>query len=163
MAKAQKKCSTCYDRGRNDRSAKTYVPPQNKKGDNRNHRGSYQSGYSSGSSGGGCFVTTAVIETLGKGDDCYELSTFRKFRDGWLAQQEKGTQEIKEYYLFAPKIVEKIAKLPDARMIYRNLWCDLIDPCLRLIEAGDMEAARELYKSTMYQLKARYLVNASNN
>ena len=37
-----------------------------------------------------CFITTAVCEFQGKADDCYELTTFRKFRDDWLAKAPGG-------------------------------------------------------------------------
>ena len=35
----------------------------------------------------GCFVTTAVCDSFGKSDDCYELTAFRAFRDNWLVKE----------------------------------------------------------------------------
>lgn len=32
-----------------------------------------------------CYITTAVCETFGKPDDCYELRLLRTYRDGYLA------------------------------------------------------------------------------
>src|SRR5690606_29479169 len=34
----------------------------------------------------GCFLTTATCQVVGLADDCWELTTLRHFRDGWLAR-----------------------------------------------------------------------------
>lgn len=39
---------------------------------------------------GGCYITTATCEEYGKPDDCYELTTFRNFRDNWLKNNPMG-------------------------------------------------------------------------
>ena len=49
-----------------------------------------------------CFITTATCAYEGKADDCYELSSFRAFRDGWLSENG-GEALIREYYELAPE------------------------------------------------------------
>lgn len=61
-----------------------------------------------------CFITTAVCDSFGKADDCYELTAFRNFRDKWLVNQADGKNLIAEYYNIAPKIVEKINSLSNS-------------------------------------------------
>ena len=45
-----------------------------------------------------CYITTAVCETFGKPDNCYELNLFRTFRDTYLASSTEGEAVIDEYY-----------------------------------------------------------------
>ena len=108
-------------------------------------------------SGGGCFITTAVCENFGKPDDCYELTTFRNFRDGWLTAQPDGKALIAEYYSVAPKIVDKINRLPNVAQIYQNLWRKYLAPCLALIESGDNSACKRLYVEMVMSLKKKFL------
>lgn len=39
----------------------------------------------------GCFLTSACTEAHGLPDDCYELTTLRKYRDSILAKQTGGS------------------------------------------------------------------------
>ena len=105
----------------------------------------------------GCFITTAVCENLGKTDDCYELTTFRKFRDGWLSSQPDGKNLIAEYYSIAPAIVNKINHLPDASKIYDNIREKYLAPCLKLIEQGDNQSCKRLYVEMVTSLKKKFL------
>ncbi len=55
----------------------------------------------------GCFITTAVLRNIGILDDkCYELETFRKFRDTYI--QTNHPNLVDEYYVIAPTIVAKL-------------------------------------------------------
>ena len=106
---------------------------------------------------GGCFITTAVCDSFGKADDCYELSTFRNFRDNWLTLQNDGKNLITEYYQIAPKIVEKINQLPNAAKIYKNIWNDYLKNCLNFIERGENQKCKEIYISMVKNLKSKFL------
>lgn len=111
----------------------------------------------SGSNSSGCFLTSACVEAMGLPDDCYELETLRKYRDGWLKQQVYGKESVDEYYDVAPKVVNKIDSLENSKEIYENLYQELVLPCVALIEAEKYEMAFEKYKNTVNQLKAQYL------
>ena len=95
--------------------------------------------------GGGCYITTATCQEYGKGDNCYELTMFRSFRDTWLRKQLDGEQLIKRYYATAPALVELINKQPNRRAIYRHLNEAYLSKCLRYIEDGENVKCKELY------------------
>lgn len=108
-------------------------------------------------SSGGCFLTTACVEAKGLPDDCDELQTLRSFRDTYLRSLDGGEEEIAEYYLAAPKIVESIKKRSDSAMVFDKIYNELVKPCVALIKAGDNQGAHELYKSYTLHLKQEYI------
>lgn len=112
---------------------------------------------SSSGNGGGCFITTAVCDSFGKADDCYELTAFRNFRDNWLSLQADGKNLIAEYYSIAPKIVSKIGTLADSAEIYKNIWKKYLAPCLAFIESGDNQSCKRLYTEMVNSLKKKFL------
>ena len=101
--------------------------------------------FGGGGGGGGCYITTATCQEYGKGDNCYELTMFRSFRDSWLRKQPDGEQLIKRYYATAPAIVELINKQPNRCAIYRHLNEAYLSKCLRYIEDGENIKCKELY------------------
>ena len=106
---------------------------------------------------GGCYLTSACIEAMGLPDDCFELTTLRRFRDNWLAVQEGGSAEIAEYYQIAPEIVRKIHESGDCLQILTELFNKLVKPCVGYIEEGRNVEAHALYKATTEELKEKYL------
>ncbi len=108
-------------------------------------------------SDGSCYITTAVCESLQKPDDCHELEMFRKFRDGWLAQQPDGFRLIQEYYAIAPIIVENIDAHNDARAIYLSIWDEYLTPCLAMIENRRFGECKETYQKMVYRLKKQFI------
>ena len=107
--------------------------------------------------GGGCFITTAVCAADGKPDDCYELTAFRNFRDGWLIAQSDGRALIDEYYAIAPKIVEQIDRSSESAEIYKAVRENYLSKCLALIERGDYERCRKQYVAMVNELRDRFL------
>lgn len=103
-----------------------------------------------------CFITTAVCDSFGKPDDCFELTAFRKFRDGWLIAQPDGKSLIAEYYSIAPQIVAKINRLADAKEIYKTLWDKYLEPCLKFIERGENLSCKNKYVQMIRELKKIY-------
>lgn len=104
-----------------------------------------------------CFITTATCSSLGKGDDCYELNAFRKFRDSWLAESENGAAKISEYYLFAPMVVRAIDCSSHPEAVYRSIWETYLSPCLYAIETGCMEDCAVRYENMMNDLEQKWL------
>lgn len=111
----------------------------------------------SGNTNGGCYITTAICISLGKLDNCYELNTFRNFRDKWLRNQPDGEQLISDYYAVAPSIVQEINNLPNAQEIYNSIWHKYLKTCLYLIEIGNNDKAKSLYTTMVVNLKKNYL------
>ena len=104
-----------------------------------------------------CFITTAVCESLGRGDDCYELNAFRAFRDNWLAHAPGGQRKIQEYYLYAPILVQKIDRRPDRAEIYQDIWDRYLQPCLKELEAGAWEGCARTYEDMVLRLEQEFL------
>lgn len=111
-------------------------------------------------SNGGCYITTAVCRSLGVTDTCYELESFRRFRDTWLNIQPDGEKLIQKYYGYAPQIVHAIDQKDDAGLIYRQIWSRHLKPCLKCIENHDMEKCKTLYMQMVKQLGCKFLGNS---
>jgi tetratricopeptide (TPR) repeat protein len=110
----------------------------------------------SANSSGGCFITSAVCRSFAKPDDCYELSRFRRFRDGWLTQQPEGPALIERYYRTAPGIVAAIDRSPAPDAVYRRIWDAHLAPCLLAIENGRLEDCKRRYISMVETLGAEW-------
>lgn len=103
-----------------------------------------------------CYITSAVCESFGKPDDCYELTLLRDYRDNYLASSIDGEAMISEYYDVAPSIVKHIDMRENSREIYRGIWDEYLAPCISMIEQEQMESCRDLYREMVYTLKDKY-------
>ena len=105
-----------------------------------------------------CYITTAVCESLGKPDDCYELNLLRDYRDGYLMERPEGEALVQEYYDIAPTIVKRIGRRSDAGTIYQGIYDQYLKPCIRLIEEGDQAACQQVYTDMVQTLKETYFL-----
>lgn len=103
-----------------------------------------------------CYITTAVCQTFGKPDDCYELTLLRNYRDHYLAELPEGEEIIKAYYDVAPTIVKHINRQKDSSDIYQGIWSQYLSPCIHMIEEGKNEECKELYKQMVEELQKEY-------
>lgn len=110
-----------------------------------------------GGSSDGCFLTSACVEAKGLPDDCYELTTLRKFRDEYLAKQECGKSEIAHYYHVAPTIVERIKTSKESVKVFDQIYNELVSPCVTMIEKCNLSGAHDLYRAKVQELQAEYL------
>lgn len=106
-----------------------------------------------------CYITTAVCESFGKPDDCYELTLLRDYRDHYLAESSEGASMIQEYYDVAPTIVKHINQKDFSAAIYRSIWETYIGPCISMIEQGNLEECRDLYQKMVWELKEQYFLS----
>lgn len=113
--------------------------------------------YKAGQSSSGCFLTSACVEAMGLPDDCYELTTLRNFRDGYMRSTPTGAVDICEYYHIAPMIVEKIKESPNAKSVFEKLYNELIIPCIVLIESNKNEEAYTKYRNYTKMLQKKYI------
>lgn len=104
-----------------------------------------------------CYITTAVCESLGKPDDCYELEMLRKYRDDYLAAQADGEELISRYYDIAPTIVNRINKLDQAKDVYEDIYRSYLCHCIEKIERHENEECKEIYSSMMQELQKKYM------
>jgi len=105
----------------------------------------------------GCFLTTACVEARNLPDDCYELETLRKFRDDYVKHLPGGKGIIEEYYEIAPRIIEEIEGTIHSAEIFEELYENLVRKSVRLIDFGHYQEAFENYRSTVKELKDKYL------
>lgn len=110
-----------------------------------------------GQDSSGCFLTSACCEAKQLEDDCYQLSTLRKFRDGYLKAQPCGECEINEYYFIAPQIVSAIKQREDSNSIFNAIYENMVLPCIHFIENDKPEEAHSLYRSYTMKLKNEFL------
>jgi len=104
----------------------------------------------------GCFLTSACVEAMGLLDNCHELTVLRSFRDGYIRSQPEGDEEIKAYYLCAPVIVAQIRSCPDSEKAFKQIYYELVLPCVDLIETGKNYEAFVKYKNYTNALKEKY-------
>jgi len=112
-----------------------------------------------GGSSGGCFITSACVEYKGLTDDCAELQTLRKYRDIMVQEDESFRGKVLEYYRKAPLIIQQIEKSGKRNIIYDNLYCQMIQPCVALLKEGKTEEAKLLYLNCYEQLSNEYLAS----
>lgn len=93
-----------------------------------------------------CYITTAVTEATGKGDDAYELETLRRYRDDFMLATPAGQELVDNYYAVAPKVVEKLSARSDAKEIYKELYTKYLQPAVVAVEKGDNYGALRIYR-----------------
>ncbi len=102
-----------------------------------------------------CFITTAACAHEGKADDCYELTAFRSFRDGWLTENGGGDM-IRQYYDLAPTLVTLIDHCDDPRAVYDRIRRSYLTPCLEALEQENHRLCRDTYVQMVQALRHAY-------
>lgn len=94
--------------------------------------------------GGGCFITTAMCEYFGQEDDCFELTTMRALRDGYMQTTYELKHLAEEYYIIAPMIVEKLDANENKDTIYEAIK-HMILACVLCENSGNHQDAVDIY------------------
>ena len=107
--------------------------------------------YIKGNSSGGCYLTTAVCDILGKEDDCPTLEALRSFRDNYMKKHEECIPLLEDYDVVGPIISEKLAK-DDNRVKIANAMLNIfINEALDAIKDKEYNAAIDTYENmTIY-------------
>lgn len=103
-----------------------------------------------------CFITTAVCLTVGKPDNCEELSAMRLLRDGWLRNQPEGHTLIESYYKVAPDIVAAIDSSENRLEIYEMIYKRYIQPCVEKVKAEEFAEGAKIYMQMVNTLEEQY-------
>jgi hypothetical protein len=106
---------------------------------------------------GYCFITNSCVETKGLPDDCFELTTLRRFRDNVLLKSPGGKELVNSYYEVASSIALGIDNEPDPKKIYEDLYNNLILTCVNLISKGKNEDAEKIYRDIVGRLESKYI------
>lgn len=101
----------------------------------------------SASGGGGCYITTAVCETLNLPDDCEPLRILRRYRDRYMKADPARRALVAEYYRTAPAIAAKIKTRKDSREFAERLYCEFIHPAIVSIRRGYYGRALTIYRA----------------
>ncbi len=104
-----------------------------------------------------CYITTAVCKSLGRPDNCYELTLLRKYRDTYMMGSPKRAAAVEEYYRTAPELVRRIDRRADADKIYASIWEQYLKPCVCLIEENRLLECEEVYTDMVRNLERQYL------
>ena len=104
----------------------------------------------------GCFITTAVCNSLGKNDNCEELELLRHFRDQFILTMPNGKAEIDYYYLISPNIVNRIMNHQDSHDLFKQIHLEYIEPAIQLIKDNQKHDAYLLYKHMVSTLTTKY-------
>ncbi len=111
---------------------------------------------SKSSSSGGCFLTTACVESAGLPDNCHELTTLRKYRDEYVSCLPSGDELLKKYYSDAPRIVDAISHSEAPEKVYGNIFSE-IQKAIFFISKGENEQAFSVYQELFSRLSKKYL------
>lgn len=107
---------------------------------------------------GDCFITTACTSFYGLSDDCYQLQTLRKFRDGYLSKSSESKKLIKQYYSVAPALVTLLKADSDRRKLFADIFMKINSACAAL-ELKQYEEAKRIYIDAVKDLLNRYKVS----
>ncbi|MBY0462784.1 MAG: hypothetical protein K2Q34_06355 [Alphaproteobacteria bacterium] len=108
------------------------------------------------SSGGCCFISTAVCQSLGLDEFCNELNILRWFRDAIMTTLENGKTEIDYYYKIAPQIVKCIEKEKEPKRIYEKIYKIYLKKSIKSILEKNYIEAYQKYKQMVFFLKDKY-------
>lgn len=92
-----------------------------------------------------CFLTTACTAARGLADDCAELTTLRRLRDGFMRPSPCDAALVEEYYRIAPTIVRSVNARINRQEIWNLVYSDLVTPAVDLISTGKQREAVQLY------------------
>jgi hypothetical protein len=107
-------------------------------------------------SGGGCFLTTAVVERRGEADDGPTLTALRGYRDGYMTDRSDLKPFIGYYYLISPLIVSEIPKDHSDWD-----WIEVqVDLCVDLIQDGKLSETFDVYAAMVTGLRERWLLTS---
>jgi hypothetical protein len=108
----------------------------------------------------GCFITTACCGALGLGEDCFELTALRRYRDMVLTRQPDGAGKIAIYYQLAPLILSRMQDATRARRL-RFIYARYILPAALAARLGMNGLAYRLYVRMLAALAAVYVPERS--
>ncbi|SFZ82338.1 hypothetical protein SAMN02983003_1020 [Devosia enhydra] len=99
-----------------------------------------------------CFLTTACCAVVGLRDDCWELQSLRRLRDGWMSGFAEGRADIARYYTEAPAVARRLMGSEAGRRQLLGLYWRVIVPAAALSRMGLNGPAYRLYRRMMRQL-----------
>lgn len=112
----------------------------------------------SGGNGSACYITTCCMTYKGLPDNCVELEVLRKYRDKLIQEDPEFRAKVIEYYRNAPLIIQQIENHTKKEDVYNELYNEMIKPCIDLLNAGQIDKAKNLYLQHYDWLLKKYLM-----
>lgn len=91
-----------------------------------------------------CFITTACVRYYGLSDNCYQLATLRKFRDGYLSETPENKILIQQYYSIAPLLVNQLESDINRNKLFADIFQKINLAC-SAIEKREFAQAKKIY------------------
>lgn len=113
------------------------------------------------SSGGGCYITTAMCDILGYKDNCYHLQILREFRDNVLKKNRKYWSLLIAYDIIGPTISTNLKNETCKLSIAKVLFEQYISKAVTAIENKDTETAIAVYTDMTQKLANLYGIDAN--
>lgn len=107
-----------------------------------------------------CFITTACVKYYNLNDDCYQLSTLRKFRDTHLKKTNKGNKLVIMYYEVAPILVDYLEHDSNKSYLFREIFAQINDAC-KAIDSNKTQEAIRIYAQVVFSLMKKYSIKNS--
>ena len=104
----------------------------------------------------GCYLTTAMCNILGYGDDCETLNTLRRFRDNYMKKEEECLPLLEDYEVVGPMISHLIEKDENKEWIANIMKNNFIDPAIEEIKEKHNKVALDIYVNMTYYLMDFY-------
>jgi hypothetical protein len=108
-----------------------------------------------------CFLTTATVDTLGLPDDCWELSSLRRFRDGPMRLNNQWRALVEDYDNIAPAIVEAVNARRDAKTIWARTYLSGVLPAAIYARIGLNTLAVWVYRRMVSRLRSLEVLRTS--
>src|SRR5690606_9243497 len=102
-----------------------------------------------------CFITTSCVKYFKLNDDCYELTTLRKFRDEHLCKSESDKKLVEQYYIIAPMLVKELEKAHNKEDLFGKIFTQIKLAC-ESIENEDFEKAKNIYRDVVSHLLGHF-------
>lgn len=107
-----------------------------------------------------CFITTAMCDILGMGDDNIYLNLLRKFRNEYLQKNPDGLKLLEEYDFVGPVIAHCLYNDKDNFEVSKGLFVHNIIPVFDDIFEGKNNSAIRKYYDMTKNLIERYNLEA---
>lgn len=111
------------------------------------------------STGGGCYLTTIMVNILGFDDNNIFLNEMREFRDKTLLENPTYLPLLWEYDTVGPVISECIKNDPKREAIAETYFLNYIQPICEMLKTGKPLTAIEKYKEMVNELKVSYNIH----
>ncbi|PLX01105.1 MAG: hypothetical protein C0594_14380 [Marinilabiliales bacterium] len=104
-------------------------------------------------SGGGCYITSAIVDYKGLEDNCNYMASFRKLREEMLnCDYEKISKELEQYYIISQILVGWINSRKDQKQIFEFIDRYLIN-VVKCIEDEKYQTAYDIFKNETLNLR----------